>query len=292
MFLRFTNNTGGNDNNNPQMDKLINELNNKFPIDYSKSVFKLYPFSNEYGYSAVVDTLKSLKPIEHNEKTRVAVLFGESNFISLLPELVSYADLILLADIEPKLHKHTQHLQDCLAASNTPDEFIKKYCINNPIENLEVEDDSSASVLKITFLVNMLTDNRRVVATSLGSYHFLSSNERYLECKAAANKLSFAHVAFNLLNTNHCYDLPLLLKKYNAISTFFNFTNIHDYDDKKVIPNNVEYLLRDVNDYLVMYCTKGREGDRPYKTNISDFVQNYVDKVEDPAFQRRHSKRF
>lgn len=191
-----------------------------------------------------------------------------------MPELSLHADLILLADIEPNLHKHTEHLRHCFVKSRTPNEFIYNYSIKNPIANPLLD--------KSEILIQDFLEELKSRKSSLHGYHFISSQQRFDECKNAENKLAFAHINFNLLGTddcpNPCRILSDLLKKHNAILTFSNLTNIHQYcsDRRDQLERNVNSLFQDAKDYFVMYSIYG---EKYIEAQISDSLTEYFNKT-------------
>lgn len=254
------------------INDFINQLNKSFPIDYS-SHFQVYPFSNEHQYSKVLEQLKNSTNIFPRDKIRVALLFGESNFLSILPEISKHVDLIILADIEAKQHQHTKHLLECLSKSNTPDEFKNNYINNNPLANLAIKDDDNVSVLTIQLLIDMLTGKLGATKLSLQDYHFLNSLERFNECKMVSNQVKFAHMHFNLLDKNQCKLFSELLINFNAILTFCNLTNIHDYDNEYRLPKTVPIVLHGSPNCFVMYSTN-KEKCNFLTNNIEDYLKN------------------
>ncbi len=193
----------------------------------------------------------------------------------MLPELSRHADLILLADIEPKLHQHTQHLLDCLQKTNSIEEFIENYSINNPIENLKTKArfaNGYNDSLTISVLIKMLEGEFGYLGDSLKQYHFLSSAERFSACKKALSQLMFTHINFNLLSGKKCSQLALTLKQSNAILTLCNFTNIHDYDKKNSLKNTVPLLLENSPKNQIIYSTD--DATFAHISNLSDYLNN------------------
>ena len=117
------------------LNELMTTIEEKFPLTTSLN-FEFFPFCNEIGLENIVEFLrKQSLPLHTGPK--VAILFGESRFISLLPELSPLTDVIILADINPLLHLHTLHLLNCLKKANNPIEYIKLYSENNPIQGCQ-----------------------------------------------------------------------------------------------------------------------------------------------------------
>lgn len=195
----------------------------------------------------------------------------------MLPAISKHADLILLADIEPKLHQHTQHLLDCFYKSDSPNEFLKNYTINNPIENMKTREcfaNGYNSILTIPVLKNMLSGERGYIADSLKQYHFLSTPECFNACKQAAAKLAFTHINLNLLDENECGCLGSMLKNSNAILTVCNFTNIHDYDKHNKVNSSTNLLLDGSFNYCIIYSTN-----RGTSSHVTNNIEDYFNKV-------------
>lgn len=253
------------------LEQLVKSLNQYFPIEFNKRSFRLYPFSNECFLDQVLNTLKNMEAKE-SDSNRVALLFGESNFISMLPELLTHSDLVLMADIAPLQHTHTKHLLNCLTRANTPEEFIAYYKENNPIEGIEdLDDDKKLFNWDVNKLVEILTLKSRGIS-SAQEYFFLSSVERYNQCKEAATHLKFAHVNFNLLDPNQCQQFVSILNEYGAKLSLCNFTNIHHYDKSAQLKLTVPLLLKDSPGCFLMYADDYISS---LGTNISQNLDDY-----------------
>lgn len=241
-----------------EIKALTEALASKFPLDDDDSIFgTLFPFSNEgRSYKSIlkklnaIDVLKKAQAIPDlaTNKMGVAIVFGESNLISMLTGLSPFVRLVLLADVEPRQHKHMKHMLDCLNASETPEEYIKCYRADNPIRGNYVGGTYIYADLRyLTYCVQGGPNG--------SSYHFLSSLERFKECKEAAKKLSFVQIKLDLMNADNCAELACLLDQYGATIRFCNFTNIHDYDSKDKLHLSVPLLLDSAPECLVMFAT-------------------------------------
>lgn len=259
---------------NSEMNVLIESLHAHFPVDNDSSIFNLlFPFSNEYEYDQVLTKLTTMDKlikmgalqIKDQERIKVGVLFGESHFLSLLSGLSNYLDLVVLADVEPRQHKHVQHMLDCLNQANSPEEYIQAYLTNNPILNEPL--GSRRLSADIPYLTRNIEGGG-----SCGSYYFLSNPEQFNACKEAAKKLSFVVIKLDLTNVEKCNQLSALLKQHNAIIKLCNLTNIHHYDDYETLDKSTLCLLRDTPDCLVMYAL-GQLSD--LKTTISKGLSSY-----------------
>lgn len=268
---------------------LIRQLTSQFPIDTSRTHFELYPFSNEERYWHCLYQLKRRYAPQATHEIRVAVLFGESHFLSILPELSQHADLIIFADIEHKLHEHIKHLLRCMRNSTTCEEYLKNYMINNPLENATIdtalsslalldrhptpfdqEEDLSGSPYTTEILKKLL-----LIKDACFPEFFLNSEVRFNQCKNAVNKFSFAHIQLDLMDRVQCQELAQLLTHYRARITFCNLSNIHDYDnDMERLKVSVPLLLANSPDCLIMYATNS------YQANISNVLNDYFDQED------------
>lgn len=263
---------------------LTKQLMSRFPIDTSRPYFEVFPFSNEARYSYCLHELRYRYTPQPSHEIRVALLFGESRFLSLLPELSLHADVIIFADIEPKQHNHIKHLLSCMQKSTTIKEYINNYAINNPLENIEIDSTLSKSAIwpwyedenlsGTPYTTEILTNLLHISGKQFSDF-FLNSEERYNQCKNAANKLSFAHIQLDLMNHIQCQELAQLLSNYHAKITFCNLSNIHDYDNSmERIKVSVPLLLTNSPDCLIMYATNS------YQANISNLLNDYYEQAD------------
>lgn len=207
---------------------IIHAIKNRFPCSYgsAEEKFTFYPFSNEIGFPKILQTLNAC-PVKKTGQVRVAILFGESNFLSMLPELSIHAELILLADIEPRLHKHNKILLEAFEKANDIKTFNDLYpaIYSKNFGNINAaitSDIQSRSVRE-------LLDERK---KSLGEYHFLANQKRFEKCKEAYKKVLLQRIVFDLLSPKDCHHLAEILRQEHGVITVCNFTNIHNYDNE------------------------------------------------------------
>jgi hypothetical protein len=260
----------------PTINDLLKDVAHNFPINNDPTTFNLlFPFCNEDYYDKVlqkliiINKLRKSQVTQHKEtdKIGVAILFGQSNFLSILPELSNFSDVIILADIVEKQHKHIKHMLDCMCVSESPEEFIKNYLENNPILNERV----GSTDINLVADINYLTRNIKR-GGSTKEYNFLSTQERFHKCKQAAKKLSFAQITLDLMNSDQCSQLADLLASYNATIEFCNFTNIHTYDESLDKLNlSTPKLLGNAENCLIMYAT----GIDSFRTHIAQGLEYY-----------------
>ncbi len=248
-------------------DELIQSFN---PKESKKNVFLPYIQSNEYGYQHVIRFLDRTTPILVSG-IRVALLFGESNFLSIMPELSMHADLILLADIEGNIHAHNQHLLNCFDQSNNIGEFCQNYEKNNPIEKILEHTDKPISLEKI------YCDNFR--SPTLKNYCFLSDTERFNQCKESYKNLSFFSIHYDLGNQEKSSELAHILNQHGAKLTLCNFTNIHDYIPYKILCESVQNLLKYSENYFIMY-SEFEDRSRTLCTTYSSELSSYFEYVK------------
>lgn len=249
---------------NYEMQNLITDLKDNFPI-HIKSHFDLFAFSNEKYFSQALDEFITSMPRKLNQ-VNIGLIFGESHILSMLPELAKQVNLVVFADIEPNLHKHIQHLLGCLIKSATISEFKSNYIINNPVVGINEWD-----LRKL-----MLGLEGDGVLDSLKNYHFLSSAERYNQCKTSLKELSFVNISLDLFNQLACERFSQILKKHAANLAFCNFSNIHHYDVEYKIKSATTSLVQFSSQCYFMYAI-GTSRSAELCTNFSANVQDYFD---------------
>ena len=177
------------------------------------------------------------------------------------------------ADIEPKAHLHTKHLLQCLFQASTPEKFIKNYQMNNQIKDSIVVEDGKEIILDINFLTDVLTGKQGNADSSLEEFHFLKTVARFNKCKFSASQLAISNIQLDLTNINQVENLASFLQKKRGILTLCNFTNIHDYDDNRLIKTTVPILLKNSEGCFLMYATGEKVGS--LSTNITQDLADY-----------------
>ena len=224
--------------------------------------------SNEHGFSQIIKILSQYRA-HKSKKITVSLVFGESNFISLLPALSNLSDIVLLADVNPRLHAHNNFLLDCFNASQTPDEFIGKYHLQNPGIVNRIPSGSY-------FDWSKFRDSLLFAQESVGKYHFYKSQESFDKCKKALSKMKLLPIYFNVSEIQSCKDLNTLLSKHNAEINFCNFTNIEEYDNK--LKDNVKLLLKEHEHAFILCSSRNRinEGDGLPRTILNLGLNDYL----------------
>ena len=201
--------------------------------------FAFYPFTNEENYAAVLKSLHKL-PILPTEGRAVALLVGESNILSLLPDLATKVTIILCNDINPRMNAHTHLLIKCLLETTDIEEFRHLYfseCELMGIERAEIED------------------HMQTAEQDLGGAYVLSSPERFQVCQDAARKLTFVWASIDLLCQQEVQLLVDTLHGYKANISFMNVSNIHHYCDEYLLAENLKILLQGKNAYIMFSCS-------------------------------------
>lgn len=254
---------------------LINTLYDQFPIDYSVSKFKVFPFCNEQGYLSIIEKIQEMPPLV-TDKLKVAILVGESNYQSILPEM--NFDLVLFIDIEPKLHLHNAHLYHCMRSSKSRAEFIQLYPVNNPLENYEFKNSDSSFIFNKIYLTKFIKGS--VMETFnpgpawLKQFHFLRSEKRFQECKDALMRTAFCQIELDLTNSRKCLQLANLLNYYGALVTYCNFTNIDQYCDHQKLYFSSQALLKHSPNSWVLYSTvEGNELQAHLSLGLNDYLK-------------------
>lgn len=203
----------------------------------SPSNFTFYPFTNEEGLTAVIQNLRKNIPVQSSDMP-VAILTGESNLISLLPQLAKRARIIICNDINARINYHTQLLIDCLNDAENIEQFLNCYqtqCAHIGITKDDIEQQMAT-------MRQTITHN-----------YFLFDEQQFQHCKAAAESLSFVWTQINLSVTAEVQPFVDVLTRYNARPVFMNLSNIHHYCDCSVLMNNINLLTQDRDDCAIMF---------------------------------------
>lgn len=217
-----------------------------FPVPKRLGMFNLFPVSNELGWPAIIKNLKQIT-VPHHENINVSLLFGDSNFLSLLPWISS--SVVLLADITAELHACTAFSMQCFGKSNSPQEFLEYFFDNHPCLNFKNFET------KKNFTQQEVRDSISYSMKLLGKHHFLSSQENFEQCKGCFEKITLIQIGLNLADENKCRQLNNILSTFSAKLVLVNITNIHHYVNNYQIENSVENLI-DNQKPLMIYSTK------------------------------------
>lgn len=237
------------------MTELKDLLESTFPIPNQQSVssFLFFPICNEFGFNRAIGNLMLTPSSKDKRSLKVAILFGESHFLSLLPTLSNFVDMILLADIEMKLHAHNRHLLSTFKKADTISQFLNSYCDDFPSAPFERKDIPTKHA--IYDQVNILLGKKSQAATSLQTHHFLNNIRQYQSCKQALEKLTIVHIQLDLADIIACSHLASLLQEHDAEFAICNFTNIHQYVNADHLFATTKALLTFSNPDAVVYST-------------------------------------
>lgn len=261
-----------------QPETLIQALQQDFPIPKNGNFFKLYPLCNENGY---LEVLKQLDRINTKNTGRhpAVLLFGNSNLPSILPELQKNTKLVVMADIDSRLHAHNQHILNCLKQAKTKEDFFKEYHRNNPIVGVEFQHPNplSPKFLSAPLLEWGITDS----SSTLELYGFLDNEQRFKECQLAAATLDIVFIHLDLCNPKMTFHLANLLQKYNTELLLCNFTNIHQYVDCELLRQSISLLLRHSKNSYLMYSTTQAMSGMGLTTTLTQDKDAYFNILEE-----------
>lgn len=230
---------------------------------------------------------------------KTAIVFGESHWISILPELSKRGcRVLILADINPLSLKLFEYMRRKFEVSSTIAEFKFNMLtrsrfqkegdsqVVNEIESrlkeraVRFQKTSPSSLVEkcrsysSNFWMNMMF--QKVVS---GDYHFLSSKDRFDLCKQAFLNMEIRHEKLNVLDERECKMFADdLFHSDNSIS-LINLTNIADYDFDHNLRRSISSLLEYTEyDPLIMCSTATSPRVRgPYKRLESVAVHSVQD---------------
>lgn len=239
-------------------EQLISAIKKEFDLQTYAEFHKLFPFCNEYGFAEIIKILVRYK-VDKSQKETVSLVFGESNFLSLLPALSHFSDIVLLADVNPLLHRHRQFLLNCFMASSNPEEFESKYFVQGNPAIGQHRPSNESWEFDPCFYLSDLRENLNFTKASVGKHHFLHSQESFDNCKIALAKMTLLPIHFNVFDQPSCIQLNSLLHQYNAELNFCNFTNISEYDENFIMKNNVKRLLKGCENAFIIFSSRDRK---------------------------------
>ncbi len=179
-----------------------------------------YPFSNERGLEDPIESLAKITPQSFSKGTlRIAILIGQSSFCSILPELSRHCDLIIFNDLNPFLIQHVRLLLSQLQIAISPENFEERYfALRGNLFNDFKEDE--------------VTPDLNMRKKTLGIFHFLHNPRRFAICQKAAQTMNFAFCHANLFSPADQKIFFDTLGKRKCRVTFFNATNLYEWDAK------------------------------------------------------------
>jgi hypothetical protein len=224
----------------PNMQELAQQLVALSPAQYEGECdFHYFAVCNEFHW---VQTYESLAQLTRPKTDAgVALVFGESHFISLLPLLSAKGiQLLVLADIQPLLHVSNKKLLDCLDASATRGQFIKNW-------------HSDAEFFREYGGRMLCQFRKRLDENMLGQYHFLSSDARYLECKQAREAIRICQMEVDVYDSALTAKIADTVAKANTTIELLNLTNISCYDEGYDMKSSISHLLKYNPEATIVY---------------------------------------
>lgn len=237
----------------------------------NKSDFLHYA-SNDCDYDNIVQDLSHGTILSLRPGLRVAIVIGESKLQSMLPELLNYADLVIVNDINPQLHKQVSHLITGLRRSSSGDEYREFYRKKHPMPDTFVDKEQ-----KILLADTIVEPNENFIL----EHHFLFSDERFAACRKAAYQLGFVQTNVDVFDVKQWHAFLSMISKHQATVTLLNLTNIHDYGNIQQMIELVEQLLSEAQSIKVLYSMKGCNTWDSQSTRINDSftadgIRNYA----------------
>lgn len=229
-------------------------------VDFSQTNLD-YAFCNEANFiPGSIPTIRNKEPLDTN-KFEVAFVVGESNLLSMLPELYKHASVVICADINPAVNIHTNWMLKCLCDANSIEEYQKLYQENHPLAGIGIgwkgkRGEKTYSGSDFSLEMNSIAQSK------VCANHFLSSPDRFLACKQAAAKLSFVTVQMDMFDPAKTSALSKTLEEQNAIITVMNVTNLSHYDRNHTLIKNPLFLNNvDRNKSMILYSVGKDEGE-------------------------------
>lgn len=188
-----------------------------------------------------------------DDRVRVAVLVGESNCPSMLPEVLKHADVVIFCDINEVLIQNNEFNVALLRRCNNGLEYMESYFDpeTNPLlvnkvqsgivgvydrtqDNKTSQLDSKpldAETLK-TILISYWANTFKTTSEEEDPHdcNFLEKQERFEYCCEAAKRLTFCSLKINLFDQEQVAGFKAVLEKCNATITVFNATSLYYYD--------------------------------------------------------------
>lgn len=241
--------------NSDLQEKLDEVIPHKAPdsvitIYDSTSTNKLYAskmthflYSNDKKWAQAIAAVPEIK----TEKTASALLVGESNWISCLPELVDKnIKAIFFADIDPMVHQHIALMKKLLEKYDNRQDFLKNYQLELVNSTILMNPDSSLAVVQNTDIPQF----------------FLFSEERYQACRRNLSQIEIYHTGLDLSSSEECQNFSTITSSFNYSFNVLNVTNVGDYLGKEKMNQNLSQILHSPTDnaYILFSQESADEG--------------------------------
>ncbi len=188
----------------------------------------MYVLSNEKKVDKIIECLRRQQAQLTNKK-RIAVIIGEGSVTSMLPELNDLCDAIILVDINYPVIEHNQRMIELLCHSKDREQFKSEYKKNFGVYTYHMltEDERRGDwgTLGLKKLLGRAKD--------VGKEFFLSSEQRFLQCKNAAEQLEIIPLCINVFDLEQVNQLKQRLIDDNSIVSIVNVTNLYEWDANK-----------------------------------------------------------
>lgn len=201
-------------------DSLIEQLHHIAKpsiVDYPTPSYSLCSEDNWVSTYQALDA--SHQPLIQNG---VAILFGESYFLSLLPLLLKRGvSLLILADIDPDVHQSNQAFIEAFAVAESREDY--KQAIN------------------CAYLEEGAHGDR------LGKYHFLHNEERYQASKAAFEQIGICQIDFDIRDWRVALSVATMLKAFDREISFLNISDRafnKEFDSANQLRGSIPALLK------------------------------------------------
>lgn len=200
---------------------------------------------NEWDFQDTLKKLDEIPALKIYGKNNIAVVLGESFFLSCLPEFSKHIDTIFFVDLDNRILAHNLYMVSCLKLARTPEEFKNLLTdpanpilkLNIPIKTIQIagksairklseHDRVTSGVLDASLLLLTLESNVGI----LGNKHFLHSQARFDKCKAALEKFSFFTLEADVFDHELMMKLGAEFININAAVRILNITNLFDYE--------------------------------------------------------------
>jgi hypothetical protein len=245
----------------PKMQDLAKKIMALSPAQYEgECEFTYFPVCNEYHWVQTYESLAAIaRPVTDDG---VALVFGESHFLSLLPLLRDKGiGLLVLADIQPLLHVSNQRLLACFDASATRNEFLEKW----HQDKLFFRAHGWRIIQKF---------HHGHSEDMVAHYHFLYSDHRYNECKKARNTVTVCQMNGDIYDSELSEKIAETVAAAGSTIEFLNVTNIAAYDGDYEMKASVSSLLKYNLNALIAY-SKSLPGHQ--KKLLSQFARGFAE---------------
>ncbi|EHL32217.1 LIC_10091 family protein [Legionella drancourtii] len=247
----------------------------------------MYIISNERKVDKIIEHLRNKKLPPNNTKKQSALIIGEGSVTSMLPELSTLCDRIILADMNQPVIEHNQLMIELLLRSKNRAQFKSLYKKNAGeytyymLEEYERSGDWGQLGFK-----KLLTR-----AQDLGNEFFLSSEERFLHCKNAAEQLKIEPLNINAFDLEQVKQLKQKLIRNNSSISVINVTNLYEWDaninalnckkgaewqPNNNVANMLNLLLDSASEHIILYSAYEKKDDQLLVAKIHTTINDYL----------------